>query len=248
MAQHNGGPTAAALSGEWPASAERRRPGGVDPPHLWPAYLSTVERAPSRPAVRLPYGPGELTGPRWAAALAAGGRGPGLTADLTRDQPQGERIVVAGRVVDAAGQPLPEVLVEVWQTNAAGRYAHDRDRHDAPLDPHFTGAGACLTDAQGGFRFVTIKPGAYPWRNHANAWRPAHIHFSVLGRAFSQRLITQMYFPGDPLLAHDPIFNSVAEVAARERLIARFDLALTVPEWALGYRFDIALGGREATP
>jgi protocatechuate 3,4-dioxygenase beta subunit len=140
------------------------------------------------------------------------------------------------------------VLIEIWQANAAGRYAHEWDQHQAPLDPHFTGTGWCVTDAQGQYRFVSIKPGAYPWKNHANAWRPAHVHFSVLGRAFSQRLVTQMYFPGDPLLELDPIYQSIRDRGARERLVAAFDLGETVPEWALGYRFDIALGGRSATP
>jgi protocatechuate 3,4-dioxygenase beta subunit len=159
----------------------------------------------------------------------------------------GERIVVTGRVLDGGGRPVRGTLVEVWQANAAGRYRHDGDRHRAPLDPNFSGAGRCVTDDQGRWRFVTVRPGAYPWRNHANAWRPAHIHFSVFGRSFVQRLVTQLYFPGDPLLALDPILGSVPE-AARERLVARLDLEVTVPEWALGYRWDIVLGGRGATP
>src|SRR4029079_13010476 len=146
------------------------------------------------------------------------------------------------------GRPVPEALVELWQCNAAGRYTHVVDQHDAPLDPNFGGAGRTLTDADGRYRFVTIKPGAYPWRNHANAWRPAHIHFSLFGRNFLSRLVTQMYFPGDPLMVADPIFNSIPDARARERLVSRFDLDLTQPEWALGYRFDIVLRGREATP
>jgi protocatechuate 3,4-dioxygenase, beta subunit len=136
----------------------------------------------------------------------------------------------------------------VWQCNAAGRYTHRSDQHDAPLDPNFSGAGRTLTDATGRYRFVTIKPGAYPWRNHANAWRPAHIHFSLFGSNFLSRLVTQMYFPGDPLLTADPILSSIPDARARERLVSRFDLDLTQPEWALGYRFDIVLRGREATP
>jgi protocatechuate 3,4-dioxygenase beta subunit len=218
----------------------------ADPPYLWPDYRSTMVRAPLRPLVRIPYGPTELSGPD-GAALAANRR---TSADLTTQhagEPLGERIVVEGRVVDAGGRPLPGVLVEIWQANAAGRYAHEGDQHPAPLDPCFTGAGLCVTDGEGLYKFVSIKPGAYPWRNHPNAWRPAHIHFSVLGRAFSQRLITQMYFPGDPLLAYDPIFQSVPAFA-RQRLVSSFDLGRTIPEWALGYRFDIALGGQEATP
>jgi protocatechuate 3,4-dioxygenase beta subunit len=219
---------------------------GVDPPYLHVDYRSTALRAPQRPLVRIPGGPTERSGPDGAALVAD--RRP--AADLTRQhtgEPLGERVLVEGRVADAGGRPLPGVLVEIWQANAAGRYAHDGDQHPAPLDPNFSGAGFCLTDGEGFYRFVSIKPGAYPWRNHPNAWRPAHIHFSVMGRAFSQRLITQMYFPGDPLLAYDPIFASVP-APARERLIASFDIGRTVPEWALAYRFDIVLGGREATP
>jgi protocatechuate 3,4-dioxygenase beta subunit len=187
----------------------------------------------------------ELTGP------ALGERDFGtLDADLTRQhagEPLGERIIVHGRVLDGSGRPIPNTLVEVWQANAAGRYHHDLDRHPAPLDPNFSGAGRCLTDAEGRYRFVTVKPGAYPWKNHHNAWRPAHIHFSLFGRAFVQRLVTQMYFPGDPLFYQDPIFNSVPDPRARERMIARFDLDATEPEWALGYQWDIVLRGPTAT-
>jgi protocatechuate 3,4-dioxygenase beta subunit len=163
-------------------------------------------------------------------------------------EPLGERIVVSGRLLDGDGRPARDSLIEIWQANAAGRYAHQVDQHPAPLDPNFTGAGRCLTDTEGRYRFVTIKPGAYPWGNHHNAWRPAHIHFSVFGPAFATRLVTQMYFPGDPLFAHDPIFQSVREPRDRERLISAFDRSLTIPEWALGYRFDIVLRGRDATP
>jgi protocatechuate 3,4-dioxygenase beta subunit len=187
----------------------------------------------------------EVTGP-----LLGEGRVGETDHDLTvqhASEPLGERIVVSGRVLEEGGRPLAGTLVEIWQANAAGRYRHDGDRHPAPLDPNFSGAGRCLTDAQGRFRFVTVKPGAYPWGNHANAWRPAHIHFSLFGRAFAQRLITQMYFPGDPLFGFDPILGSVPE-AARERLVSRLDMDLTTPEWALGYRWDIVLRGREATP
>jgi protocatechuate 3,4-dioxygenase, beta subunit len=232
-----------------PVSTDRRRSAGVDPPHLSPTYRSTILRAPRRVPLRIPYGPTELAGPP-ASALVRG-RGRDEARDLTRQHagaPLGERIIVHGRVTDAADRPMTGVLIEIWQTNAAGRYAHAWDDHPAPLDPNFTGVGWCLTDVHGQYRFVTIKPGAYPWKNHPNAWRPAHVHFSVLGRAFSQRLITQMYFPGDPLLEHDPIYQSIPNQDVRERLVARFDLAATEPEWALAYRFDIALGGREATP
>jgi protocatechuate 3,4-dioxygenase beta subunit len=172
-------------------------------------------------------------------------------ADLTRQhpgEPVGERIIVEGAVTDTRGKPLSGQLVEVWQANAAGRYAHAVDQHRAPLDPNFTGGGRCLTDEQGSYRFVTIRPGEYPWQNHANAWRPAHIHFSFFGRGFTSRLVTQLYFPGDPLLDYDPMFQSIRDRAAAERLIARFDLGSTVEDWALGYRFDVVLGGAGATP
>jgi protocatechuate 3,4-dioxygenase, beta subunit len=215
------------------------------PPYLHPPYRSTLLRAPSQPLVVPKYGPDaiELSGPVFGEAELGL-----LDNDLTKQhagEPLGERIVVTGRVLDSDGRPVPNTLVEVWQTNAAGRYIHLRDQHPAPLDPNFTGAGRCLTDADGRYRFITIKPGAYPWRNHHNAWRPAHIHFSVFGRAFSQRLVTQMYFPGDPLFAYDPIFGSIPDEKARDRLVARFDMDATVPEWALGYQWDIVLG---ATP
>ncbi len=150
--------------------------------------------------------------------------------------------------MDSSGHPVADSLIEIWQANAAGRYAHDQDNHPAPLDPNFTGRGRTLTDKDGFYSFVTIKPGAYPWRNHDNAWRPAHIHFSLFGPAFVTRLITQMYFPGDPLLDYDPIWQSIPDERARQRLISKFDLESTKPEWALGYRFDIVLRGRESTP
>jgi protocatechuate 3,4-dioxygenase beta subunit len=215
------------------------------PPLDFPAYRATRLRAPRQALVPLPHRLTEVTGP-----LLGEGRVTGADHDLTAQhagEPLGERIVVAGRVLDGDGRPVPGTLVEVWQANAGGRYRHDADRHPAPLDPNFSGAGRCLTDAEGRWRFVSVKPGAYPWQNHANAWRPAHIHFSLFGRAFTQRLISQMYFPGDPLFAFDPILGSVPE-AARERLVSRLDLELTVPEWALGYRWDIVLRGRQATP
>ncbi|HXY85454.1 MAG TPA: protocatechuate 3,4-dioxygenase subunit beta [Gaiellaceae bacterium] len=218
----------------------------VDPPWNWPEYRSTALRAPKRPLVLLPHTLSELTGP----AFGEGAVGE-LDHDLTRQHegpPLGERIIVSGRVLEEDGKPVRNTLVEVWQANAAGRYIHEVDRHPAPLDPNFTGAGRCLTDDEGRYRFVTIKPGSYPWQNHPNAWRPAHIHFSVFGRAFTQRLVTQMYFPGDPLFEYDPIFQSVRDPKARERLIAGFDLETTVPEWALAYRWDIVLRGSAATP
>jgi protocatechuate 3,4-dioxygenase, beta subunit len=223
----------------------RREEPGAHPPLDYPDYRSTALRFPRRPLVPLPHRLTEVTGP-----LLGEGRVTETDHDLTAQhagEPLGERIVVTGRVLDGDGRPVPGTLVEVWQANAAGRYRHDGDRHPAPLDPNFSGAGRCATDAEGRFRFVTVKPGAYPWKNHPNAWRPAHIHFSLFGRAFTQRLITQMYFPGDPLFPFDPILSSVPE-AARGRLVSRLDLDTTVPEWALGYRWDIVLRGREATP
>jgi protocatechuate 3,4-dioxygenase beta subunit len=221
----------------------------VHPPLAWPAYRSTVLRAPSRPLVALPRTVAEATGPPTDTLLGDHPVGE-LDHDLTRQhagEPLGERIIVHGQVRDGDGRPVPHSLIEVWQANAAGRYPHHADRHPAPHDPNFTGVGRCLTDEQGRYRFISVKPGAYPWRNHDNAWRPAHIHFSLFGQAFTQRLITQMYFPGDPLFDQDPIFNSVPE-AARPALISRFDLSHTVPEWALAYEFDIVLRGRDATP
>ncbi len=223
----------------------RRLPEGVHPPLDTPAYRSTVLRVPKRPLVLLEQGLTEVTGP-----LLGGERTVPEDANLTTrhaGEPVGERIIVAGRVLDSGGRAVPGTLVEIWQANAAGRYAHGIDNHPAPLDPNFDGAGRCMTDAEGRYRFVTIKPGAYPWSNHPNAWRPAHIHFSLFGRAFTQRLITQMYFPGDPLFGYDPIFNSVPDPRARERMICRLDLSLTEPDWALGFTWDIVLRGREAT-
>ncbi len=220
------------------------RPVGVHPPLDSPEYRSTQLRAPRQPLVPLPHWLTEVTGP-----LLGAERVTAADADLTTrhaGEPIGERIIVTGRVLDSDGRPVPDTLIEIWQANAAGRYAHQVDDHLAPLDPNFDGAGRCLTDSQGRYRFVTIKPGAYPWRNHLNAWRPAHIHFSLFGRAFTQRLVTQMYFPGDSLFAQDPIFSSVPDPKARERMIARFDLDLTVPDWALGFEWDIVLRGRGA--
>jgi protocatechuate 3,4-dioxygenase beta subunit len=219
---------------------------GNDPPLLYPDYVGTRLRAPKDPLVLLPASLSELTGP-----VFGNGALDETDADLTRQhdgQPLGERIVVSGRVLGSDGRPLRGQLVEIWQANAAGRYRHAVDTHDAPLDPNFTGCGRCLTDADGAYRFTTVLPGAYPWQNHPNAWRPKHIHFSLFGRAFPERLVTQMYFPGDPLFPFDPIFNSIPDDRARQRLVSGFDLELTQPDRALGYRFDIVLGGRDATP
>ncbi len=221
-------------------------PSGTQPPHLYPPYVSTRKRAPSKPLVLMPQTMSELTGPVFGRDAV----GP-LDHDLTRQhdaEPLGERIIVTGRVLDEDGRPIRHTLVELWQANAAGRYAHVIDRHDAPLDPNFSGGGRTLTDEEGRYRFVTIKPGAYPWTNHQNAWRPAHIHFSLFGEAFLTRLVTQMYFPGDPLLPFDPVLNGIPDAAARERLVSTFDWDSTLPEHALGYRFDMVLRGRSATP
>jgi protocatechuate 3,4-dioxygenase beta subunit len=233
--------TTASTGQRWPGY--ERPPAGVHPPLDYPEYRSTVLRAPKQPLLPLPHGLTEVTGP----LLGEGRVQPG-DADLTTrhaGEPIGERIIVTGRVLDSGGRPVPGTLIEIWQANAAGRYRLDVDSHPAPLDPNFDGAGRCLTDAEGRFRFVTIKPGAYPWGNHHNAWRPAHIHFSVLGRAFTQRLVTAMFFPGDPLFGQDPVFGSVP-AAARERLIGRLDLGSTEPDWALGYAWDIVLRGPHA--
>jgi protocatechuate 3,4-dioxygenase beta subunit len=216
------------------------------PPALHPDYKSTVKRSPRRPLVIVPHTLSELTGPVYGHESIRPG-----DEDLTTQhagEPIGERIVVHGRVLDEDGRPVTNTLVEIWQANACGRYIHQRDQHPAPLDPNFTGAGRTATDAQGRYKFITVKPGAYPWGNRPNAWRPAHIHFSLFGPSFLSRLITQMYFPGDPLLAHDPIYNSVADEQARVRMISRFDLDATVPDWALAYEFNIVLRGREQTP
>ena len=222
---------------------------GLDPdhpPYLHPDYRSTELRAPKRPLMILPHTLSELTGPAYGHESIGE-----LDHDLTRQhagEPLGERIIVTGQVTDSAGHPVRSALIEIWQANAAGRYLHEIDQHPAPLDSNFTGAGRCLTDDEGRYRFITVKPGAYPWRNHPNAWRPAHIHLSLFGRAFTNRLVTQMYFPGDPLFELDPIFQSVRDPKARARLVCGFDLETTVPEWALAYRFDVVLGGPTQTP
>ena len=212
----------------------------------YPGYRSTRLRAPTRPLVTSPEDLHALDGPVFGED-AIGEHDDDLTAQHD-GEPLGERIVVSGRVLDEDGRPVGGALVEVWQANAAGRYRHEVDRHPAPLDPNFTGAGRVLTDHDGNYRFVTIKPGAYPWGNHENAWRPAHIHFSLFGRAFVQRLVTQMYFPNEHLFFQDPIYQSVRDERARQAMMSSFDLSETVPEWALAYQFDIVLTGRDKTP
>jgi len=224
----------------------RRHEPSSQPSALYEPYKSTLRRAPSKPLIFLPHTLSEVTGPVYGHDAIGE-----TDNDLTRQhsgEPLGERIIVTGRLLDSNGRPVPNALIEIWQANASGRYVHTRDQHPAPLDPNFTGAGRTMTDESGGYRFVTIKPGAYPWLNHYNAWRPAHIHLSIFGRAFLTRLVTQMYFPGDPLFAYDPIFQSIPEEKARQRLISRFDVETTQPQWALGYKFDIVLRGPEATP
>src|SRR6266568_2494586 len=220
-------------------------PGG-HPPRLYPPYRSSILRSPRQP-LTLVADPDAIE--LWTHVFGTGDVTE-LDADLTRQhsgEPVGERMTVSGRVTDRTGRPVRNQLVEIWQANAAGRYVHRREQHPAPLDPNFTGAGRTLTDENGEYLFTTIKPGPYPWGNHVNAWRPAHIHFSLFGSAFTQRLVTQMYFPGDPLFAYDPIFQSVTDDAARQRLVARYEHGLSTPEWSLGYRWDIVLDGPAAT-
>jgi protocatechuate 3,4-dioxygenase, beta subunit len=244
-------PTTSSRPGLWDLAADNptsyvREDEGAHPPLDYAPYKSTRLRHPKQPLVYLPQTVTEVTGPQLARERVGE-----LDHDLTRrhdGEPIGERIIVGGRVLDTEGKPLRGTLVEIWQANAAGRYRHRWDRWPAPLDPNFSGAGRCVTDDEGRYRFVTIKPGPYPWGNHHNAWRPAHIHFSLLGRAFAQRLVTQMYFPGDPLFPYDPIFNSVRDETARQRLIASFSIHATQPNWAAAYDFDLYLRGPGATP
>ncbi|HYP45612.1 MAG TPA: protocatechuate 3,4-dioxygenase subunit beta [Propionibacteriaceae bacterium] len=218
-----------------------------DQPRLdYPPYRSSALRHPTKEPRQVDPETIELAAPCFGHRDVHAAE-----ADLTQQhsgEPIGERLVVTGRITDGDGRPVRGQLVEIWQANAAGRYAHQGDQHPAPLDPNFTGAGRCLTDDDGNYRFLTIKPGPYPWRNHRNAWRPAHIHFSLFGSQFASRLITQLYFPGDPLFALDPIYQSIADPQARDRLVARYDHSVTTPEWATGYRWDIVLTGSARTP
>jgi len=220
----------------------------VFPPYLYEAYQSTKRRAPMLALVEVPLTISELTGP-----------GPAISrvvpedADLTRNagtggEAIGQRIIVTGRVLDERGSPQPHTLVEVWQANASGRYIHKNDQWPGPLDPNFLGIGRRMTDGEGYYRFLTVRPGVYPWKNHYNAWRPAHIHFSLFGPSLVSRLVTQMYFPDDPVLSIDPITSAIPNDEARQRIISRYDHDVTEPEWALGYRWDIVLHGPEATP
>jgi protocatechuate 3,4-dioxygenase, beta subunit len=208
-------------------------------------YRSSVLRHPTKDLHHIDPETIELVSPAFGHTDVAE-----IEADLTLQhsgEPLGERILVTGHVLDGDGRPVQGQLVEIWQANSAGRYIHKRDQHPAPIDPNFTGTGRTITDEHGAYRFVTIKPGAYPWKNHTNAWRPAHIHFSLFGNAFTQRIITQMYFPGDPLFPLDPIYNSIVDQKARDRLVAHYDHELTSPEWSLGYRWDIVLTGAQRT-
>jgi len=238
--------TQAAISAEIAQLAQHpRAEDGFGPRLDYPPYRSSVLRHPTHDPQPADPETIELAVPVFGARDVDP-----LDADLTVQHPGspiGERILVTGRVVDGQGRPVSGQLVEIWQANAAGRYVHQRDQHPAPLDPNFTGAGRCLTAGDGSYRFTTVKPGPYPWRNHVNAWRPAHIHFSVFGRAFTQRLVTQMYFPGDPLFPYDPIFQSVVDERARARLVAAYDHDVTRPELSTGYRWDIVLSGPART-
>ena len=227
---------------------ERYRKAHPDsqPAYNYPPYASTHARAPREALIEIPQGITETTGPQFRQVQLGSS-----DSDLTTQAggaAHGERIIVTGRVLDETGRPIPHMLIELWQANAAGRYRHPADQHAAPLDPNFIGAGRVRTDARGYYRFLTIRPGAYPWRNHPNAWRPAHLHFSLFGPCCLTRLVTQMYFPGDPLLAFDPIYNSIADVNARQRLVAEFAWEVTQPEFALGFRFDLVLRGPRETP
>jgi len=228
------------------SSVYPRPAAGIHPPQTTEDYRSSRARHPKEPLVIIPQTLSELTGPAYPYGHLSA-----LDSDLTKQHagdPVGQRITLQGRVLDEDGRPIPQTLVEIWQANAAGRYTHARDNNRAPLDPNFSGAGRTLTDADGRWRFVTIMPGAYPWPNHHNAWRPRHVHFSLFGPNFLTRLITQMYFPGDPLHALDPVLNAVPDPRGRERLICHFDINLTEPDWALGFSWDIVLRGRHATP
>jgi protocatechuate 3,4-dioxygenase beta subunit len=211
----------------------------------FPPYRSSILRHPTKDLHHTDPETIEL----WSPAFGHRDVHP-LEADLTiqhNGEPLGERIVVQGRILDGDGRPVRGQLVEIWQANAAGRYIHKRDQHPAPIDPNFTGVGRCLTGDDGSYEFLTIKPGPYPWKNHHNAWRPAHVHFSLFGTDFTQRMITQMYFPGDPLFALDPIYQSITDQNARDRLVATYDHNLTSHEWNTGYRWDIVLSGSNRT-
>jgi protocatechuate 3,4-dioxygenase, beta subunit len=218
------------------------------PPYIFKAYGSSVKRGPLKRLVPIQQTLSEITGPLFSDIQLTPGENDLTRAAANGKEAMGERLIIIGRVLDENEQPVPNALIEIWQANAAGRYHHPVDQHNAPLDPNFNGAGRCVTNAKGEYRFLTIKPGAYPWLNHTNAWRPAHIHLSLFGPSFVTRLVTQMFFPGDPLIPQDPILNSIPTKGGRQRLISSYAHDTTEPEFALAYRFDIVLRGRRATP
>lgn len=218
------------------------------PPALTPSYKTSVARSPQYAPISLENTPSEITGPRFGHSDIDP-----LDNDLLKnyakpsESPIGERIIVHGRVLDENARPVPNTLVEVWQANAGGRYRHKKDTYLAPIDPNFGGCGRTMTDAEGYYYFRTVKPGAYPWRNGINDWRPAHIHLSVFGTGFAQRLITQLYFEGDPLIARCPIVQTIPDPAAIDQLTAKLDMNATIPLDTIAYRFDIVLRGRRST-
>ncbi len=224
------------------------RPAGLHPPAFDPGYKTSVLRSPQRALISFPSTPSEETGPTFGH-LPIGPHDNDLLINHARPGHTaiGERIIVHGRLLDECGQPIPNALIEVWQANAGGRYRHKKDGYLAALDPDFGGCGRMLTDAEGRYVFRTVKPGAYPWPNGVNDWRPAHIHFSIFGLAFGQRLISQMYFEGDPLIARCPIAQTIPDKAALDRLVAALDMSQTKPMDSIAYKFDIVLRGRRQT-
>lgn len=233
------------IHAEYQASVASGGPEETQPRINFPPYRSSMLRYPTKNPKLVDPETIELVSPAFGHLDVAP-----IESDLTlhhNGEPLGERITVSGRVMDGEGRPVRNQLVEIWQANASGRYIHQRDQHPAPLDPNFTGAGRAITNDNGEYHFVTIRPGPYPWRNHANAWRPAHIHFSLFGNAFTQRIVTQMYFPNDPLFALDPIYQSIVDQKARDSLVAKYEHNDSVHEWSLGYRFDIVLTGPSQT-
>ncbi|MGF6860320.1 protocatechuate 3,4-dioxygenase beta subunit [Rhodobacteraceae bacterium MBR-64] len=216
------------------------------PPAYTPGYKTSMTRAPSRPLVALGSTLSEETGPVFGRDML-GEKDNNLIENFTGQQAVGERIVVHGRLIDQSGRPVPDALIEVWQANAGGRYRHKKDGYLAPLDPNFGGCGRTVTDAQGRYEFLTVRPGAYPWPNGVNDWRPMHIHFGLFGSGFGQRLITQMYFEGDPLIARCPIIKVIPSQEAIDSLIAPLDMDASMPMDALAYKFDIVLRGRRQT-
>lgn len=220
----------------------------IHPPALTPGYKTSVARSPRYSLISLQNTVSEITGPVFDQNDIDAGDNDLLT-NYARpgESPIGERIILYGRVLDENAKPVPNTLVEIWQANAGGRYRHKMDTYLAPIDPNFGGCGRTLTDEDGSFHFRTVKPGAYPWRNHANNWRPAHIHVSIFGTGFAQRLVTQCYFEGDPLIPLCPIVNTIPDPDAVEQLVAKLDLNATIPLDTVAYKFDIVLRGRRST-